>query len=70
MAESKSAKLWNEDSASMFQDQMQDKIKEMIGDTDFENRQINTFVEDIVDQAQALLKSFKKPKFKIHFLSF
>ena len=58
----KAAKLWNEDSAYIFTCYMEDEIKNLLEESDFESKFVNSWVEQIVDIAQQKLKAMKKPK--------
>mmetsp|Transcript_74758 Transcript_74758/g.118959 ORF Transcript_74758/g.118959 Transcript_74758/m.118959 type:complete len:116 (-) Transcript_74758:2-349(-) len=65
MAEDKqSAKLWNEDAQEIFIAYMEDEIKNLLEESDFESKFVNSWVEQIVDIAQQKLKSMKKPNYK------
>lgn len=61
-ADKKAAKLWNEDSAYIFTCYMEEEIKNLLEESDFESKFVNSWVEQIVDIAQQKLKAMKKPK--------
>ena len=63
MAEDKkAAKLWNEDACYIFTSYMEEEIKNLLEESDFESKFVNSWVEQIVDIAQQKLKAMKKPK--------
>jgi len=62
--DSKDAKLWNDDSVYLFSSFMEEEIKNMLAESDFESKFINSWVEQIVDLAQKKLKEMKKPNYK------
>lgn len=63
MTDTKNSKTWNEDACYIFTDYMEAEIKNMLSESDFESKFVNTWVEQIVDVAQKKLKDMKKPKF-------
>lgn len=63
-ADKKAAKLWNEDSAYIFTCYMEEEIKNLLEESDFESKFVNSWVEQIVDIAQQKLKAMKKPNYK------
>ena len=51
------------ESATIFTEKMEEEIKDLLAESDFESKFVNQWVEEIVDTAQKKLKDMKKPKF-------
>ena len=60
----KDKKLWTEESAQVFTEAMEEEIKDLLAESDFESKFVNQWVEEIVDTAQKKLKDMKKPNYK------
>ena len=43
---------------------MEEEIKDLLAESDFESKFVNQWVEEIVDTAQKKLKDMKKPKLR------
>lgn len=56
--------LWDDASVKHFSTYMKGEIKKILGENDFNNEQLNSWVEQIVDEANKKLKSMKKSRFK------
>mmetsp|Transcript_78755 Transcript_78755/g.96309 ORF Transcript_78755/g.96309 Transcript_78755/m.96309 type:complete len:119 (-) Transcript_78755:440-796(-) len=60
----KKSKVWDEDSIYLFTEHMEQEISDMLENSDFESKFVNSWVEQIVDVAQKKLKDMKKPNYK------
>ena len=49
---------------------MEEEIKDLLAESDFESKFVNQWVEEIVDTAQKKLKDMKKPKLVFLFCYF
>ncbi len=58
------SKCWDEAACGDFTDIMEEEIKDMLEESDFQSKFVNSWVEQIVDVAQKKLKEAKKPKFR------
>ena len=59
-----SSKEWDEDSIDEFTKKMEEEIKDLLEESDFQSKFVNQWVEEIVDIAQKQLKSYKKANYK------
>ncbi len=58
------SKSWDDASVKHFNTYMEGEIKKILGENNFNDEQINNWVEQIVDEANKKLKSMKKSRFK------
>ena len=58
------SKIWNKASINHFTNYIEIEIKDLLGDNNFKNPLINSWVEQIIDKSQEKLKSMKKGRYK------